>query len=207
MIGWLIFALFALVCGVGLWVVARPGMAGLKIIAAALLLAAAGYVWQGHPSLPGHPAEEGAKPKPVTAFATERTEWMDTVGPDADILASADTWIARGEPDYAVGIVRGYIAQRPKSAMLWIGLGNALVQYSDGVVTPAARYAFDRAAALAPSSPAPPYFLGLEYALSGDLETTERLWQPIVTNAPRDAPWRAKLAMRLELIRRLRLSN
>lgn len=208
MIGWLIFAIAALACGGFLWLVVRPGTAGLQLIATALLLAAAGYSWQGRPGLPGHPVTpETARPKPVMIFAQERGDWMDSVGPEADILASADVWISRGEPDYAVGILRGYLAQRPNSMMLWIGLGNALVQYADGAVTPAARYAFDRAAALAPNNPAAPYFLGLDYAVSGDLESTEKLWGPVLANAPERAPWRAKLATRLELIRRLRLSN
>jgi cytochrome c-type biogenesis protein CcmH len=209
MIGWAIFAALAGVAAVALWLVRRPNRAAWQLIGAALLVAAAGYAWQGRPELFGHPADTAAKKPSATTmvFAAERGEWMDTVGPEADVLASADAWLARGEPDYAIAIVKSYLAKRPGSTMLWLGLGNALVQYADGVVTPAARYAFDRAAALSPQNPAPAYFLGLDYALSGDFDTAAKLWKPILATAPPQAPWRAKLAMRLELLRRLGLPN
>jgi len=207
MIGWLLFAALALPLALALWLLCRPDRAAWQLIAAALLVAAAGYAWQGHPGLGGHPVSpEDRKVSPTaTLFAAERVDWMDGVGPDADVLASADSWLARGQADYAVAIVKSYVAQRPNSPMLWIGLGNALVQYADGAVTPAALYAFDRATALAPQSAAPAYFLGLDYALSGDFDTAAKLWQPILAKAPADAPWRIKLATRLELLKRFGL--
>lgn len=207
MIGWLIFAGLAAAVALALWWWRRPDKAAWQLIGAALLVAAAGYAWQGHPALGGHPVSpEDKPPSPTVAvFAAERGQWMDAVGPDADVLTSADSWLARGQPDYAVAILKSYLVQRPRSTMLWLGLGNALVQYADGIVTPAARYAFDRAAALSPNSPAPAYFLGLDYALSGDFDTAAKLWQPILATAPTEAPWRMRLAARLELIRKLGL--
>lgn len=208
MIGWILFAGLALLTFAAIWAMARPGKAGLQVLGAALLVAAAGYAWQGHPGLMGHPVTPAqTKPKLDTVFADERKDWMYTVGRDAEVLSAADTLIAGGDADYAAGIIRGQLAHEPKSPMLWMGLGNALVHYSDGAVTPAARYAYERAAALSPADPAPYYFLGMAYAMSGDFAAAGKLWAQIVDKAPADAPWRAKVAFKLELLRRLRLTN
>jgi cytochrome c-type biogenesis protein CcmH/NrfG len=43
------------------------------------------------------------------------------------------------------------------------GLGNALVLHADGMMTPAAELAFQRAAKLAPDHPGPKFFYGLAW--------------------------------------------
>jgi len=88
--------------------------------------------------------------------------------------------------------------------MLWLGLGNALQAQADGMVTPPARYAFERAAAVAPHHPAPPYFLGLAYLQMGDVEGANKIWHDLLANTPADAPWRARLAARIDLLERFR---
>ena len=53
--GW---ALLAVICGftmLGLWQFGRMSRSALELIAAALMLAIAGYAWQGSPSMAGHP--------------------------------------------------------------------------------------------------------------------------------------------------------
>jgi cytochrome c-type biogenesis protein CcmH len=205
MSGWLIFLLFALVAGGALWFFAGRGALVAQLLGATLMVAAAGYAWQGHPGLAGHAVSPSDAPAPTDpAFAQERKDWMYGVGRDAEVLDTADTLIRNGDADYAVGILRGAITREPKDAMLWIGLGNALVQYGGHVVTPAARYAYDRAAMLAPGNPAPRYFLGLAYALSGDLATADMLWTTLVRDAPSGAAWRPRVAAKLLILRRLR---
>ena len=73
--------------------------------------------------------------------------------------------------------------------MAWVGLGNALFDHSR-TLSPAARYAYARAAQLAPGYPAPPFFLGLAEARSGNPGEAVRLWREILANAPADASWR-----------------
>ncbi len=96
MIGWVIFVGLAVVVALALWWVRRPDKAAWQLIAAALLIAAAGYAWQGHPALGGDPVSaEDKTPSPTAmVFAAERGAWMDAVGPDADVLTSADSWLA-----------------------------------------------------------------------------------------------------------------
>lgn len=207
MIGWLIFAvLAAILLGLLAWRL-RFDRGLLMLVGAAVATAAAGYSWQGRPGLPGQAAEHVGGKKPMeTAFADERTAWMDQVGPEAQVLDTADAFIRNGDPDYAVGVMRGAIAIAPRSPMLWMGLGNALVHYADGQVTPAAYFAFERAATLWPGHPAPPYFLGLAEALSGNIDGAIARWRRLVQDAPPDAPWLPFVAKKLMLLESLRNS-
>ena len=79
--------------------------------------------------------------------------------------------------------------EHPGDPQLWIGLGNALVDHA-GVLTPAAEFAFERAAELAPGHPAAPFFLGLALARSGDRAGAVKLWRKMLAEAPADAGWR-----------------
>jgi cytochrome c-type biogenesis protein CcmH/NrfG len=88
--------------------------------------------------------------------------------------------------------------------VLWLGLGNALQAHADGVLTPAARYAFERAAAVAPDHPAPHYFLGLAYVQMGDLDGADAVWRGLLAKTPATAPWRPRVEARLALIDRFR---
>ena len=184
---------------------ARPDKKAGVLLLAALLVASLGYVVQGSPFLAGSPTPPRANhPASDALFAAERAIWLGKVGPEADILASADTLIARGSPDYAVGVLRSAIEKTPNNMDLWVGLGNALATYADGNVTPAARYAFGRAAALAPRHPAPPYFLGLAFAAAGDFDAAERIWRLLLADTPPDAPYRKLIEVRIEMLARLR---
>ena len=203
--GWLILAVLAIATLVALALFARPGRKALELVAAMLLLAVVGYAWQGHPRLGGRPTSPRAAHKPQDVlFAEERKHWLDQVGPDAQALDTADSLIRNGDPDYAIAILRGELSRRPKSMILWIGLGNALVAYADGSVTPAARFAFARAMAIAPGHPAPLYFLALDYAQMGDLDTAEAMWTATLKAAPPDAPWRLMVAEKLMVLEKLK---
>ncbi|MDO6412779.1 cytochrome C biogenesis protein [Sphingomonas sp. BIUV-7] len=203
--GWIILAAFAVALGAGLWLVIRPGRTVAELIAAALLVALAGYAWQGSPALLGRPTgpHDNRQP-PANLFADERGKWLEQVGVDAQALDAADGLIRSGDAAYAAGILRAGLEHRPRSATLWIGLGNAIAQYADGLVTPPARYAFEHASQLAPDSPAPAYFLGLALAQSGDLDGAEQSWRELIAKAPPGAPWRSAVEDKLAAIDRAR---
>lgn len=205
MSGWLIAPVLAMVTAAALIVGARLRGGAPQLIGAAMLFGLAGYAWQGSPALPGHPAPTNRAARGVdTLFAHERLVWLETVGPDATQLDGADAFIRNGDADYAAGILRAGLMRSPEDMVLWIGLGNALQAQADGMVTPPARYAFDRAVALAPQHPAPSYFLGLAYVQMGDLEAAGSVWRELLARAPADAPWRAPIARRLALIDRMK---
>ncbi|MET0184236.1 MAG: tetratricopeptide repeat protein [Achromobacter sp.] len=206
--GWAISLLLALATAIGLVAAARPMRGVISLLAAALLFGLAGYAWQGSPGLAGSAAASGAHRRGEdTLFAHERTLWLETVGPDAVQLDGADALIRNGSPDYAAGILRAGLMRDPDDMILWLGLGNALQSHADGMVTPAALYAFQRAAAVAPNHPAPPYFLGLAYVQMGDLAAAESIWRGLLAKAPADAPWRKRVSDRLALIERFRTSR
>ncbi|QJU59004.1 cytochrome C biogenesis protein [Sphingomonas sp. AP4-R1] len=203
--GWVILALLAALLGAGLWVVIRPARMVSELIAAAVLVALAGYAWQGSPMLAGKPTgPRDNRPAPANLFGDERGKWLEQVGVDAQALDAADGLIRSGDPAYAIGILRAALEHRPKSATLWIGLGNAISLYADGLVTPPARYAFQHASQLAPQSPAPAYFLGLSLAQSGDLDGAEQSWRGLLAKAPADAAWRSDVEQKLAAIDRAR---
>ncbi|UAK26349.1 tetratricopeptide repeat protein [Sphingomonas nostoxanthinifaciens] len=205
---WALVFLLAAGTLAGLLFVARPGRGGLELVAAALLLAMAGYAWQGSPALPGRPTPPRANhPTSDVLFAAERRAWLDRVGPDGQALDAADGLIGHGDAAYAIAVLRAGLAHAPQNMTLWIGLGNALVAYADGSVTPPARYAFDRAAAIAPRHPAPAYLLGLEYAQSGDLDAAEAQWRALLARSPADAPWRPLVAQKLAILARIRAAG
>lgn len=208
MTGWLILIGIAAVTLAAILLVARPGRGAIQVVAAGLALGCAGYAWQGHPGQAGKPTPPRASQPPGdTLFAQERTIWLERVGPEAQQLDAADAFIRNGDVAYAVGILRGAVARVPDSMSLWLGLANALVTYADGSVTPPARYAFQRAASLAPRHPAPGYFMALAYAQSGDFDTAERIWRAQLAAAPADAPWRLLVQQKLSVLERFRAAG
>lgn len=206
MSGLLISLVLALATAGGLVAWLRPRRGIAQLIAATALFGLAGYAWQSAPGLAGHPAVvPGADARGAdTLFALDRRVWLATVGVDAMQLDGADALIRNGKADYAAGILRAGTMRDPENMMLWLGLGNALQAYAGGAITPAARYAFDRAAQVAPNHPAPAYFLGLAEVQMGDLEGAADVWRSLLAGAPRDAAWRTRVAARLATIEELR---
>ena len=199
--GWAILFGMALLVGVGLWRFGRLPRATLELLGAALLIGVAGYAWQGSPALPGRPTPppEDAR-QPDSVFANERTKMMERFGSDAQVLDAADAMHRQGWNRYAVLLIKGGLAKRPNSADLWVGLGNALVIHGGGMMSPAAELAFQRAAAINPNHPGPPFFMGLAYAQAGQLEKAGEVWRALLVKAPKDAPWRADLEERLAML-------
>ena len=106
--------------------------------------------------------------------------------PSEHWLIIADSFAARGKTQEAVGLVQSGLRAHPDDYVLWVGLGNALVDHA-GVMTPAAELAYARAAKLAPWSPAPPFFHGLALSRSGDREGALREWKAMLAAAPAEA--------------------
>jgi cytochrome c-type biogenesis protein CcmH len=160
----------------------------LTLAAAALMLGAAGYALQGRPGLAGSPDLAARRDPPVPLTAARKALMGQ--------FTAADTWItisegfaSRGQTKDAVGVMNSAIRARPTDYAMWVGLGNALSDHAR-TLTPAARFAFARAAALAPDHPAPLFFLGLAEARSGEPAKAIARWNEILASAPADASWR-----------------
>jgi cytochrome c-type biogenesis protein CcmH len=97
-----------------------------------------------------------------------------------------------GKAEDSVGILQNAVRRYPGDPQLWIGLGNALVDHSQGL-TPPAELAYRRAAELVPGHPGPSFFYGLALARSGDSQAAVTIWKRILERAPKDASWRPLL--------------
>lgn len=205
MTGLIIGIVLALAATLAAWRLGRLDFNAMTIVAAALCVGLAGYAWQGRPALPGKPgAEDAGSIGEATAFADERGHWLTSVGSDGQWLTFADALTRAGMSRSAVTAMKSGIAKSPNSPALWVGLGNALVVHADGLVTPAAQLAFDRARTLDPKSPAPSIFEGEALLRSGDIDGAERMWTSLYRRAPADAAWRGEVATRLQVIQALR---
>ncbi|HEX8574149.1 MAG TPA: tetratricopeptide repeat protein [Allosphingosinicella sp.] len=203
--GWLILLVLALAAFAAIWRFGRLDTAGLQLLAAALLLALAGYAWQGRPGLVGSPRPPPeAQALPDSAFARMRQDMLGRFDTADRWLTIAEGFQRRGDTRGGAGLIRSALREHPDNSILWIGYGNALVIHSGGLITPAAQLAFERAAQLAPDHPAPRFFFGLALAQSGRLDEAERLWRELLASAPPDAGWRAGVEAQLQQLEQAR---
>lgn len=203
--GWLIFLFMALIVAGLLWRFGRLPKGGIELVAAVLFLAVAGYAWQGSPGLSGKPTPPPAEVRtPDNEAAVERQKMFSKIGSDADVLRSADGLQSQGLTLYAIAIIKNGLEKRPQSADLWVGLGNELVIHSGGMMSPAAQLAFQRAEAIAPDHPGPPFFMGLAYAQAGQLDRAETVWRALLDRSPANASFRPELEQRLLEIERMK---
>ena len=170
------------------------GGATLQYGGAALLVAVAGYAWQGRPELPGRSA---TTPTPPAARGD-----VGELPPGATVdaprwLAAADRRQRAGDARGAADLLREGLRAHPRDPDLWVGLGNALVIHADGRMSPAAQLAFQRAAGLAPDHAGPRFFAGLALAQAGKVDEAGRAWRELLANAPADAEWRPLVEQRL----------
>lgn len=201
MTGWIFILGFAIVTGGVLLRWTSLPRFGLYLVGAFLMLGLAGYAWQGHPTLQGAPvSRSNSGPKTdgsVRRFVSAR------FGPIGETLGYSDAWLRAGRPDLALRVIKQGLKASPNSADLWLAMGGALSAAADGVIVPAADYAFDRARALSPDHPGVLFFDGLAAAQGEDIESAAQNWLKLYDATPPDAPWRRDVEMRLSAIAEL----
>lgn len=203
--GWLFILLLAAAAFLALWRVARLDRPALQFLGAALLLAFAGYAWQGRPGLAGSPHRPlEHRGLPDSEFSKLRGNLLGRFDTADHWLTLAEAYNRDGDTESAAQILQAAVRQHPSDPDLWVGLGNALVIHGGGLMSPAAQLAFDRAAALAPNHPGPKFFYGLALAQGGRLDEAEKVWRDLLATAPPDALWRDAIAQRLRLIEEAR---
>lgn len=169
--------------------------------AAALLLGAAGYAWQQHAGLPGHPVKADAEPIAVDPGMVAFREAIMPGAPGDDLtLATADGHLRDGDPAAAADAVLQALARDPSDATLWTGLGSAIVARDGGQLSPAAKFAFRRALSLAPRAPGPSFFLGLAQVQAGDFAAAKRAWLVALAETPANATYRGDIAEHLAML-------
>lgn len=174
---------------------------GWEWVGAALLLGLAGYALQGSPSQPGAPKEPIETEKTADqALVAERQKLGGAYTAGQEWLVVADALSRQGQYGSAAQVLRSAVKQNPRDADLWVALGNALVGHGGGFISPAAQFAFQRAANISPQHPGPPFFMGLALAQSGRLTEARAIWAELLARAPKDAGYRSDLESRLARI-------
>ncbi len=194
------FYIVLMFVGVALLMLRLMGMRGgaLSLAAAILMFGAAGYAFQGRPELAGSPRSGQAASIPIPLDKVRRA-FLGNFNSSDHWLIMADSLAARGATQDAVGLLKSAVRQHPRDYGLWVGLGNALADHAQRV-TPASRLAFQRAKEIAPSAPAPDYFLGLALLRSGQPEEALVIWKDLLAKSDPRAQWRPYLVDGIALI-------
>ena len=198
--GWAWLAVIGIAAFGTLWLCGVSRALG-GITAAALLLGAAGYALQNNASAPASLARTDINRSAVDpGLVTFRSAIMPITASSAAMLAAADERLRDGDTGGGAAVLLGAVKQAPDDAALWTGLGSVIVAHDGGQISPAARYAFRRAALLAPDQPGPSFFLGMAHVQAGDLAAAKQAWLLSLSLSPRDAPYRVDIAERLVMV-------
>ena len=157
----------------------------LVVTSLALLVGGSGYAFQHRAGL--IPAITNRR-VPIS-LVNQRNAFLGAFNPSNHWMIIADSFASRGKTEEAAGLLQSAVRAHRRDYALWLAFGNALVDHA-GRLTPAARLAFARSAALAPTSAAPGYFLGRAMLRSGDKDGALEQWRAILANAPANASWR-----------------
>ena len=199
---WALVALLALMVFAVVAFAFRAPRPTWQVVGTALLLGLAGYALQGSPQLPAAPKApvRTSGDADVSAAVAERRR----LGEGADMadrhLVIADALARHAQFADAAEVLRGAVERDPGNAAAWLAMGNALVGHAEGTLSPAATYAYGRAALAAPDSPGPPFFLGLALIESGRLAEGRQMWADLLARSPAEAPWRGDLEKRLGML-------
>lgn len=199
MMGFVLLALIGAAAFAGLRLLGLPRAFG-TMAAAALVLGAAGYAWQGRPALAGveaRPRVAAVELDPALLDLRDRLVGRFTA--EAAYFTWADAMLRAGNPDAAARVMLGGANGLPDDFILWMGAGDAIAR-RDGALTPAAQLAFRRAFQLAPKHPGPPFFLGLAHARSGDLIRTRAAWHRALVLSPEGTSYRRDIARLLAAV-------
>jgi cytochrome c-type biogenesis protein CcmH/NrfG len=203
--GWLMLIALGALLIAGMWKFGRFDRAALQFLAAGILLAMAGYAWQGSPGLAGKPLPPPKRQQLAdTEFSKLRGDMLGEVDAASRWLTLAEMYQREGDTQSAANVIRSGLRSNDKDADLWVGLGNALVIHADGMMTPAAELAFRRAERIAPEHPGPKFFYGLALAQTGKLDEAERMWRGLLASGPADAAWRPSVEAQLAALAQTR---
>ena len=199
---WLWIIGLALAAFAVLAVVLKAPRSGWEAVGAALALGLAGFAMQASPAQPGAPKEAEQRADKSGAALVEARQALAGAQAMPNMpnrwMVIADALSRNGQYGDAAGVVLGAVEKDPNNAEAWLSLANNLVAHADGALTPAAQYAYRRAAQADPQHPGPPFFLGLALAGSGRLAEGRALWADLLARTPADAPYRADLVERLK---------
>jgi len=206
--GWVLILGFALLAGAGLTWFVRRDKGAMQFLGAALLLALAGYAWQGHPTMAGSPkAPPEHQNVPDNDFQNLHPDLLGRFDNAWTWTNMADGYQRRGDTEGAAEVLQTAVRLHPQDADLWVAYGYALVVHGGNMMSPAAQLAFQRAAAIAPNHPGPRFFYGLALAQGGNYDEAERVWRELLPTIPAGSQFRTITEQRLQAIAQARANG
>jgi cytochrome c-type biogenesis protein CcmH/NrfG len=208
MMGWVAMLLLVGAVVLGMWRWFRRDIGAIQFLAAGLLLALAGYAWQGEPGLAGAPKDREQARRPPSEFSLLRRSILGEFDSAGSWLTVAEARASNGNTEGAISVLNDRLEQTPGDMDLWMGLADMLIQHAGGRITPAAQMAFERAVQVAPNHPAPRFFYGLALARGGNFDAAEALWQQALTvpEVQADERWRNLFSRAREIVAETRAS-
>jgi cytochrome c-type biogenesis protein CcmH len=192
--GWIILIGLAAVTLTALIFLGKLSRRSWEAVAAAIVLAMAGYAFQGRPDLAGAPAVSlAAGSETAATLILIRSEMDQSFSPARPYLILSDAYARDGNFHFAAAYIRSGIKKNPRNADLWSGLGLQLLLAGEGKMSPPAKYAFDQGRKYDPGQPAADYFTGLTALFDGRTDEAMKLWQGLLDNAPKEARWKPRL--------------
>jgi cytochrome c-type biogenesis protein CcmH len=176
---------------------------GLALTALALLAGAGLYLALGNPGLPERPTDRPPPDRAALMAFTQARDALEKGQADSGTVSQlANALVRMGEPEQAVSALR-LVMQGPgaKDPELWVARGEALLAQSNGLMSPAARMAFDEASKLAPGHPAPRFYLALAWLQAGRPQEAIDVLEALKAESKPDAPWMPALERRLNAAR------
>lgn len=198
MIGWIIMIGTGLVSALAILAFAKGRRQLWQPVAATVVLAMAGYAWQGRPELSSSVAQPiAAERGAAEALLKMRSDMDQNFGVAKMWLVTADGFARDGSYSAAAGYIQAGLREHPDNPDLWSALGLVLMLASDGEMTPPAKLAFDKARTLAPNLPAPDYFEGLAALFDRKPDITISKWKMVLERATPKAKWRPAVESQL----------
>lgn len=204
MMGWLFVAILAAAILLGLWRWIGRDIGALQFVAAALLVACAGYAWQGRPSMAGVPKAQQSEQRPDSEFAILRREMLNQFDRAGAYLTTSEALLRDGNSLSAARMLHGQLERSPRDMALWLGYADALLAHAGGALTPASEMAFNRAAQVAPDHPAPRFFYALALAKIGQFDAAEQYLAQVMAMPQINDQWRGIVTRAREGISRMR---
>lgn len=172
---------------------------GFAVFGAVLLFGLVGYAWQGSPDQSGSPKQpdNATDQQNGDEMVTARRQLFDESMPKPDYLVLSDGFARRGKFDDAAGLLRQGLSDNPGHLEGWLALGMALTGHADGLVTPAAFYAYGKAREIDPTNPGADFFLGFSFLQTGQVRAARDTWAGLLERSPPDAPWREEIEARV----------
>lgn len=198
---WILLLLVALAIFLVMAFLLKLPRIGWELTGTALLVGIAGYALQGHPGQAGAPKEPVESAKTADeAMIKQRQDMSAGPGGGQNWLVTADGFSRNGQYGTAAQLLSRAVKENPENPDLWIALGVALVEHSNGMISPAATFAFQKAADINPEHPGPPFFFGQALAQSGRLPEARQVWSELLARTPKESPLHDELQSRVSRI-------